>query len=67
VFKKKYQNIDLNFLDFYSTGNEDLTAKKVSGFYDIAPFPNYSEKETIESIITKGEKNLFSIYIMINF
>jgi ubiquinone/menaquinone biosynthesis C-methylase UbiE len=66
VFKKKYQNIDLNFLDFYSTGNEDLTAKKVSGFYDIAPFPNYSEKETIESIITKGEKNLF-IKSFLNF
>jgi ubiquinone/menaquinone biosynthesis C-methylase UbiE len=66
VFKKKYQNIDLNFLDFYSTGNEDLTAKKVSGFYDIAPFPNYSEKETIESIITKGEKNLL-IKSFLNF
>ena len=66
MFKKKYQNIDLNFLDFYSTGNEDLTAKKVSGFYDIAPFPNYSEKETIESIITKGEKNLF-IKSFLNF
>lgn len=59
MFKKKYQTKDLNFLDFYLSNNEkDLTVQKVSNFYDIAPFPNYSENETIDSIIKRGDKNL---------
>jgi ubiquinone/menaquinone biosynthesis C-methylase UbiE len=59
MFKKKYLNIDENFYDFIKDTTKDKTAKKVSDFYQEAPFPSYAKDETIKSIIDKGKKNNF--------
>lgn len=59
MFKKNYLNNDENFYDFLQEVDNDKTAQKVSDFYEEAPFPSYSEDETIESIINKGNKNNF--------
>tara|TARA_E500000178_G_scaffold355991_1_gene430957 strand:+ start:2212 stop:3126 length:915 start_codon:yes stop_codon:yes gene_type:complete len=39
---------------------DDLKTKKVTDFYKVTPFPNYKDDETKQSIIEKGNKNLFA-------
>jgi SAM-dependent methyltransferase len=44
----------------YSFPIDDLKTKKVTDFYKVTPFPNYKDDETKQSIIEKGNKNLFA-------
>jgi SAM-dependent methyltransferase len=39
---------------------DDLKTKKVTDFYKETPFPNYKDDETKQSLIDKGNKNLFA-------
>lgn len=39
---------------------KDSKTKKVTDFYKVTPFPNYKDDETKQSIIDKGNKNLFA-------
>ena len=41
----------------------DLKTKSVTEFYKSTPFPNYKEADNIQSIIVKGNKNLFTFPI----
>ena len=38
----------------------DSKTKKVTDFYKVTPFPNYKDDETNQSIIEKGNRNLFA-------
>ena len=38
----------------------DSKTKKVTDFYKVTPFPNYKDDETKQSIIEKGNRNLFA-------
>ena len=38
---------------------KDITAQKVSNFYEEIPFPNYKSDDNKLSILNKGDKNLF--------
>ena len=38
----------------------DNTTSKVTNFYKVTPFPNYKDGETKQSIVEKGNKNLFA-------
>tara|TARA_B100001057_G_scaffold429091_1_gene454983 strand:+ start:717 stop:1631 length:915 start_codon:yes stop_codon:yes gene_type:complete len=44
---------------FYIPINDTKT-KKVADFYKVTPFPNYKDDETKQSIIDKGNRNLFA-------
>ena len=39
---------------------QDKTTSRVQKFYDVEPFPNYENDEDKQSIINKGNKNIFS-------
>ena len=38
----------------------DTLTKEVTGFYDVEPFPNYSNADNKLSIVEKGDSNPFS-------
>ena len=38
----------------------DTITKEVTGFYDVEPFPNYSNTDNKLSIVEKGDSNQFS-------
>jgi hypothetical protein len=56
VFKKKLDVIE-GVLSYPITNN---TTKEVTGFYDVEPFPNYSNADNNLSIVEKGDSNPFS-------
>ena len=57
VFSKKLNVID-GILSFPITDN---ITKEVTGFYDVEPFPNYSNADNKLSIVEKGDSNQFSL------
>ena len=56
IFSKKMEVIEGVF-SFPITNN---ITKEVTGFYDVEPFPNYSNADNKLSIIEKGDSNQFS-------
>ena len=56
IFSKKMEVIEGMF-SFPITNN---TTKEVTGFYDVEPFPNYSNADSKLSIVEKGDSNQFS-------
>ena len=56
IFSKKMEVFDGVF-SFSITNN---TTKEVAGFYDVEPFPNYSNADNKLSIVEKGDCNPFS-------
>ncbi len=55
VFKKKLEVIE-GVLSYPITNN---TTKEVTDFYDVEPFPNYSNADNNLSIVEKGDSNPF--------
>ncbi len=55
VFKKKLEVIE-GVLTYPITNN---TTKEVTDFYDVEPFPNYSNADNNLSIVEKGDSNPF--------
>ena len=56
IFKKNYK-IENNIIKFKIN---DQTVKKVTEFYNEAPFPNYEKDDDKSSINYKGEKNVLA-------
>ena len=56
IFSKKMEVIEGVF-SFPITNN---ITKEVTGFYDVEPFPSYSNADNKLSIIEKGDSNQFS-------
>ena len=54
--KKKFKENN----GFFSFIIKDVKIKKVTDFYKVTPFPNYKDGETKQSIVEKGNKNLFA-------
>ena len=56
IFKKKYTVED----DVIKFKIDDQTVKKVTNFYNEAPFPNYEKNDDKSSINYKGDKNFLT-------
>jgi hypothetical protein len=56
VFIKKMEVIE----GIYSYPITNSTTKEVNSFYDVEPFPNYTNADNNLSIIEKGDTNPFS-------
>lgn len=56
VFEKKLEVVE----GVFSYPITNRTTKKVTSFYDVEPFPNYSNADNNLSIIEKGDSNQFS-------
>jgi 2-polyprenyl-3-methyl-5-hydroxy-6-metoxy-1,4-benzoquinol methylase len=58
MFKKKYSKKEEGILIF---DHSDDTAKKVKNFYKDDPFPNYEISDNKASIVSKGNKNSYTL------
>ena len=55
--KKEGYKVEHNLVTFDVTDN---ITKSVTDFYDINPFPNYEIRETKQTILDKGDSNVFA-------